>query len=82
MDGFVRQETADGRRWSFGNAEERPPSPEKVAPCKRGTREGRQGRRNDTARIEDDPPGGDVGTGSGETATPHRSKSKQALRAR
>src|SRR2546423_823742 len=41
-----------------------------------------QGRRNDTARAEDDPLGGDVDARSGETATPHRSKSKQAQRAR
>src|SRR5438093_12191297 len=63
-------------------AEERPPSLGTVAPCKRGAREDRQGRRNDTARAEDDPPGGDVDARTGETATPHRSKSKQALRAR
>ncbi len=80
--GPTGQETVDGRRWSFGIAEERPPSLGTVAPCKRGTREGRQGRRNDTARAEDDPHGGDVGVGFGETATPHRSKSKQALGAR
>ncbi len=30
------QETADGRRWSFGIAEERPPSLGVVAPRKRG----------------------------------------------
>jgi len=82
MNGARGQETADGRRWPFGAAEERPPSLGTVAPCKRGAREDRQGRRNDTARAEDDPPGGDVDARSGETATPHRSKSKQALRAR
>ena len=82
MDGARGQETADGRRWPFGAAEERPPSLGTVAPCKRGAREDRQGRRNDTARVEDDPPGGDVDAGSGETATPHRSKSKQAQCAR
>src|SRR3972149_941893 len=74
----VCQETVDGRRWPFGAAEERPPSKTKVASRKRGAREDRQGRRNDTARVEDDSPGDDVGAGSGETATPHRSKSKAA----
>src|SRR5207302_1804932 len=58
MNGARGQETADGRRWPFGAAEERPPSLGTVAPCKRGAREDRQGRRNDTARVEDDPPGG------------------------
>src|SRR5437764_532951 len=64
MNGARGQETADGRRWPFGAAEERPPSLGTVAPCKRGAREDRQGRRNDTARVEDDPPGGDVDAGS------------------
>src|SRR5881398_1285079 len=36
MDGARGQETADGRRWPFGAAEERPPSLGTVAPCKRG----------------------------------------------
>ena len=40
--------TADGAR---EGAEESPPSERKAAPCKRGSREGRQGRRNDTARV-------------------------------
>ncbi len=74
-----RPRTADG---DLRVAEERPPSLGTVAPCKRGAREGRQGRRNDTARVEDESPGEDVDAGYGETATPHRSKSKQALGAR
>src|SRR5437867_306029 len=40
--------TADGAR---EGAEESPPSERKAAPCKRGSREGRQGRRNDTVRV-------------------------------
>src|SRR5437867_4719856 len=40
--------TADGARQS---AEESPPSERKAAPHTRGSREGRQGRRNDTARV-------------------------------
>ena len=82
MDSARGQETADGRRWPFGAAEERPPSLGTVASRKRGAREDRQGRRNDTARVEDESLGEDVGARSGETATPHRSKSKQAHRAR
>ena len=82
MNGLLGQETADGRRWPFGVAEERPPSPGWWPRASGGAREGRQGRRNDTARVEDESPGEDVDAGSGETATPHRSKSKQAQRAR
>lgn len=61
----------------FSNpAEEGPPSTRRWTTEVVG-RESRQGRRNDTAPIEDDPSVGDVVRGFGETATPHRSKPKQ-----
>ncbi len=71
------QEVVDGRRCPERDAEESPRSIHDAAPHKRGAREGRQGRRNDTAHAEDDSPGDDVGVGFGETATPRGSKSKR-----
>ena len=58
------------------SAEESPPSTSSVDRRKSVAREGRQGRRNDTVRNEDESVAEDVVAGFGETATPHRSKSK------
>ena len=75
-----RPRTADGD--PSGLLRNVPPPQVRWPRASGGAREGRQGRRNDTARVEDESPGEDVDTGSGETATPHRSKSKQAQCAR
>src|SRR3989454_12162554 len=75
-----RPRTADGD--PSGLLRNVPPPQVRWPRASGGAREGRQGRRNDTARVEDESPGEDVDAGSGETATPHRSKSKQAQCAR
>src|SRR3990170_4683607 len=90
MDATARRPwTADGAR---KGAEESPLSETRAARRKPGSREGRQGRRHDTAAAEDEArragrrgrwprmrrgPGVDL---HGETATPRRSKSKGPLR--
>ena len=66
----------DRGRLTVQCAEESPPSTSSVDRRKSVAREGRQGRRNDTVRNEDESVAEDVVAGFGETATPHRSKSK------
>ena len=67
---------ADGRASPEAQLRKVPPLRERWA-TQVARLEPRQGHRNDTALVEDDPLGGDVVQGFDETATPHQSKSKQ-----
>src|SRR2546427_6070180 len=70
-----RPRTADGD--PSGLLRNVPPPQVRWPRASGGAREGRQGRRNDTARVEDESPGEEVDPGPGGTPPPHRTKPNQ-----